>query len=96
MVAPYSIRPAASCSSVKVSSPQAGTPVFGLTRTVLAEAVLDDLDLLVVPVLPERRQDPAVPHAVAVDVGRTFPRADGGEVRRLLGGGHATGSSRSS
>ena len=49
----------------------------------LAGAVLHGLDLHVVPVRPERRQDAAVMGHVAIPVGGALPDAHGGEVRRL-------------
>ena len=48
-----------------------------------AGAVLHGLDLHVVPVLPERRENAAMMRHVAVPVGGAFPDADRGEVRRL-------------
>ncbi len=55
-------------------------------RSALPQAVLDRLDLLVVPVLPERRQDAAVVRGVAVEVARPLPHADRPQVGRLGGG----------
>jgi len=55
-------------------------------RTALAQPVLHHLDLLVVPVLPERRQDPAVVGGVAVEVAGTLPDADRVQVRWPAGG----------
>ncbi len=52
----------------------------------LAGAVLHRLHLHVVPVLPERRENAAVMRHVAVPVGRAFPHADRGEMRRLQRG----------
>src|SRR5262245_24568096 len=49
----------------------------------LAGAVLHGLHLHVVPVLPERADNPAMVRHVAVPVGGAFPHAHGGEMGRL-------------
>src|SRR6185436_10859963 len=49
----------------------------------LAGAVLNRLDLHVVPVFPEGREHAAVMRHIAVPVGGTFPDAHGGKMRRL-------------
>ena len=60
--------------------------VHAAAPAFVAEAVLHDLDLHVVPVFPERRENAAVMRHVAVPVGRAFPHAHGGEMRRLQRG----------
>ncbi len=51
-----------------------------------AGAVLHGFHLHVVPVFPERAENPAVVGHVAVPVGGAFPDAHGGQVRRLEAG----------
>src|SRR5947207_15271452 len=57
--------------------------VHGASGPALACAVLDADDLLREPEGGKPGWDAAVVGDLAVVVGRTFPRADGGEVRRL-------------
>src|SRR5256885_16538416 len=52
-------------------------------RTALPEAVLYRLHLHVVPVGPERRENPAVMRHIAIPVGRALPDAHRREMRRL-------------
>ncbi len=52
-------------------------------RAVVTDPVLDDDDLLVVPVPHEGGQDAAMVGAVPVEVGRALPDADRGQVGRL-------------
>src|SRR4051794_26220853 len=56
----------------------------GAAPAVFAGAVLHRLDLHVVPVGPEGRQDAAMTGHVAVPVGRAFPDAHRGEMGRLV------------
>jgi hypothetical protein len=60
--------------------------VHAAAFAALAGAVLHGLHLHVVPVLPERGENAAVMRHVAVPVGRAFPHAHGGEMRRLQRG----------
>jgi hypothetical protein len=62
---------------------------FVVNRAALAAfagAVLHGFHLHVVPVLPERRENAAMVRHVAIPVGRAFPHAHRGEMRRLQRG----------
>src|SRR6184192_3337748 len=52
-------------------------------RAALAEAVLHGLHLHVVPVSPEAAENTSVMRHVTIPVGRAFPNAHRGQVRRL-------------
>ena len=86
MLPPKSERFLASCSSVNVSGPHTSSPCTRLRPPFSPSAMLHDLDLHVVPVLPEGGDDAAVMRHVAEEIGAAFPHAHGGEMRRLQRG----------
>ncbi len=60
--------------------------MYATALAALAGAVLHGLDLHVVPVFPERAENPAVVRHVAIPVGGAFPDAHGRKMRRLQAG----------